>query len=372
MAKRRIYPLNLDTLLKNYEESDQRQIITEYNRIYDLNLDLLIENIETSTDNNLKDFEEHNYLLSAILQPFLTHMIRDYDLLFVDPLYFCKKLKEIDDIPTFDFVLGQKEENVLKTVIFGEVKGQSPKTEFNIAVINEYMNNQMIRDKLINYIRNMDTSILISHDLKFEFVLVCKGLNTPEFIESITEKQIPFILWSVHLDFFENIYRVIIHEKLFDSEEFVLKHDSRYLVDYFRSNRIKYRPILEFTHSLDTNSILVNIRDDYNLRYGTEITDDNLTEIIIELGLGNYYDDSRIIPYLINRLKKKGLELKIIKERSGNLNFKKIDLKEKMVDYLLKRKVQDKNKGKKILQEAIKNLNLPRKGLYRFIDKKNT
>ncbi|KKL09512.1 hypothetical protein LCGC14_2565130, partial [marine sediment metagenome] len=66
------------------------------------------------------------------------------------------------------------------------------------------------------------------------------------------------------------------------------------------------------------------------------------------------------------------LELKIIKERSGNLNFKKIDLKEKMVDYLLKRKVQDKNKGKKILQEAIKNLNLPRKGLYRFIDKKNT
>ncbi len=368
MAKKRIYPLNLDILLRNYEESVHEQIIAEYNRIYDLNIDLIIENIETSTDNNLQDFEQHNYLLSAILQPFLTHKIRDYDLLFVDPLYYCKKLGEIEDIPTFDFILGQKEENLLKTLILGEVKGQSPKTDFNTEIINKYKHNPAIKDKLFNYIRSMDPSLEFLPDLEFEFVLVCKGINSPEFKQSIVEKKVPFILWSVSVDYFENIYRIIIYEKLFDSKEFVLMHNSRYLTEYFRSNRIEHNPVLEFTHSLDTNSILFKIRDDYNLKYGTEITDENLTGIIFELGLGDYYDDSRIIPNLIKRIKNKGIKLKIIKKKSENLYFKKIDMKEKIIDYRLKKKILDTKEENRIFQRAIENLNPQKKGILRFLD----
>ena len=118
MVRKRIYPPNLNELLNDYANSDNNRIIAEYNRLYDKEIDLIVENIESSVDNNLKNFEEHNYLLSSVLQPFLTHKIKDYDLLFVDPLYHCKKLEEIEDIPTFDFLLGQKQDNFIKTLIF--------------------------------------------------------------------------------------------------------------------------------------------------------------------------------------------------------------------------------------------------------------
>lgn len=370
MVRKRIYPPNLNELLNDYANSDNNRIIAEYNRLYDKEIDLIVENIESSVDNNLKNFEEHNYLLSSVLQPFLTHKIKDYDLLFVDPLYHCKKLEEIEDIPTFDFLLGQKQDNFIKTLIFGEVKGQSPKSDFNIDIIDKYKNDPSIKNTLFGYIKSMDASIEISTDLNLEFVLVCKGIDTLEFKESIIKKKIPFVLWSIVTDHFTNTYRVIIDENLIDLKDNNLMHNSRYLPEYFRSNRIEYKPVLEFTYSLDTNSIIFRIRDDYISKYGKEITKKNLTEIIFELGLGDYYDDSRIIQNLIEKIIKKGLVLKTIKSTGEYLFFKKISIKEKIVDYQLKRKIQEKNKGYNILQQSIANLKPQRKGILRFVNKK--
>lgn len=368
---KRIYPPNLNELLINYTNSDHIRIIAEYNRLYDKEIDLIIENIETVADINLKNIEEHNFLLSSVLQPFLTHKIKDYDLLFVDPLYYCKKLGEIEDVPTFDFVLGQKQGNFIETLIFGEVKGQSPVSDFNIDTINKYKNDPSIKNTLFDYIKSMDASLEISNDLNIEFVLVCKGINTPEFKESIIKKNIPFILWSVVIDHFNNNkYRIIIDEKLTDLKDINQMHNSRYLPEYFRSNRIEFKPILEFTYSLDTNSLILKIRDDYISKYGTQISKKNINEIILELGLGDYYDDSRIIENLTERIIKKGLILKIIKDIEENKFFKKINIKEKIVDYQLKKKIQEKNKGYIILQRSIANLKPQRKGILRFVDKK--
>ena len=122
----------------------------------------------------------------------------------------------------------------------------------------------------------MDASIEISTDLNLEFVLVCKGIDTLEFKESIIKKKIPFVLWSIVTDHFTNTYRVIIDENLIDLKDNNLMHNSRYLPEYFRSNRIEYKPVLEFTYSLDTNSIIFRIRDDYISKYGKEITKKNL------------------------------------------------------------------------------------------------
>ena len=368
MFTKRYYPLNLEHLLEIYEKSYHKLILSEYNRIYDQNINLIIENIETITDNEIKNFEEHNYLLSVCLQPFLTNKIQNYDLLFVDPLYFSKKKKEIEEIPTFDFLLGQKEEGILKTLIFGEIKGQSPKSEFNKDILLYYRTNSTLKEKLFNYIRELESSIRISEELIFEFVLVGKGIDSPEFKQSIIEKEVPFILWSVSRELLDNTYRIIIEEDLYQSRQFSLRHDSRYLVDFFRSNRFEYKPILEFTHSLDTISILFRIRDDYFETYGTEIKEENLNELIYEIGLGDYYDDSRIIPNLIERFIKKGMDLKILRKKEDKIFFKKIDIKEKINSYRLRKKIE-KSDGHNFFQNAVKNIKPLRRGILKFLNK---
>jgi len=368
MVQRRYFPLNLENLLNNYEDSVHERILSEYNRIYDENINLIIDNIETDTDNDIKNFEEHNYLLSACLQPFLTNKIPSYDLLFVDPLYFAKNRKEIKEIPTFDFLLGQKEENIIKTLIFGEIKSQSPKTKFNKDYLLEYKTNSKVKEKLFEYIRNLDSSVTIPEDIKFEFVIVCKGINHPEFRQSILKKKVPFILWSISVDLFENTYRIIPVEELLQIKQFDMKHNSRYLVDFFRSNRFEHKPILEFTHSLDTISILFRIRDDYVETYGTEIIEENLNELIFEIGLGAYYDDPRISPNLIERFIKKGMDLKILRRREDQIFFKKIDIKDKINTYRLKKKIEKSN-GYIMLQNAVKNIKPQKKGILKYVEK---
>lgn len=126
--------------------------------------------------------------------------------------------------------------------------------------------------------------------------------------------------------------------------------------------------ILEFTHSLDTISILHKIRDDYIETYGAEIKNEHLSEMIYENGLGAYYDDPDILPNLIERMIKKGFIIKIIRKKEENIFFKKIDIKEKIIHYRLEKKIA-KVDGIKFLHQSLKNSKPRKTGLLKFMNK---
>lgn len=365
MTTKRHLPLDFQTIISKYNKNEHEKIEREYNNLYDLRISKIVEDVETKYQNDYDNFETHNFLLSNSVYPFIKKFVelQDFELLFVDPLFYQKnKYKEVPDIPTFDFVIGQKNNNKIICLIFGEVKGQSPHTAFNSDILKRYENDPKIKDKIFKNINNLNANLEIPEDVIFEYVIVSQGIHIPEFLASIKNKKIPFILWEIHKDVVKNKYRFIINENICDPKIHNQSHSSKSLLKFLTSKFFELNQILEFTHSMDISLIILKIKEDYIPKYGTLISDENLREIIFELGMGYYYDDSRIVEDFIIRIKNKGLEFDVIGKKLTSLYFKQVDFKEKIIEYRIKKRIEKKI-GDQILILAIENVNPIKQGL---------
>ncbi len=377
MAKIRYRPKDFDQVLGGFAKTEENRIRQEYNRLYDER----IKDIQKKADSEVIDVfstaEKHESLRSMALNPFIENIrimdedivedpenvrrkeiFRFFELLFNDSLYFLKSIRELDeDIPTLDFIIGEfSDERRLVTLILGEIKGQKARytTDSLKKIIEEYKKPEMLK-KISNYIKKvLNKEEFEISEVQIEFALVVHTIDVEDYHKSIGDSNLPFKIWEIKEVVAGNQYSIVMDK----GDELRPNPGLRYqkLRNFLRDNEFERNIIFDFTYATNLWVILYKVHQFYVQQFGKEITEDNLKEVIKQIGGGEFFDDERIMKKLMNSIIERGLEMNIIARSDDRLIFNRvIDVKKNILNYDIKNKIQDKD-GKKILEEALKNL----------------
>ena len=113
-----------------YTNADITKIRSEYNKIYDPKIEGIKREVDLEYKKELGNHIKHEELRNLALKPFLERGgIKNFELVWIEPLKFARNQKEIDsNVPIFDFLVCQftEDEHQLKKVILGEIKGRDP------------------------------------------------------------------------------------------------------------------------------------------------------------------------------------------------------------------------------------------------------
>ncbi len=374
----RYYPPNFEDQIKNYQEISKQKIIEEYNRIYDQRKETIKDEICTRYDDDYRNYEAHQYLLNASLIPFVENQIPNHSLLLIDFLYFSKEGLNLEH--TFDFLVAEVQNKTIMTLIFGEIKGGKTTDISNLDELKKYMTDKKIRQQLKSAILQTTSDITIDFDrIRFEFVLVIQAVNKLMTLQSLKDRKLPYILWSLNRDI-RNIeqYNIEIKEDVLPADVstelslqgFNLNHKYHALVNIY-ANLKQHHHFLEFTPLMDFTFVLDCIREEYIQNYGPEIEDTHLLEIIDEVGGGHYYESDEHKNWLVQKIREKGTEFGIIRMDGKKFIFRiKMNFREHILERRFKEKIETQS-GIDILNGAIANtkpLKIP--SLDKFFKKK--
>jgi len=360
IPKNRILPDNWEEELSKYIVQDHKNVIIEYNKIFDQQSKQVWSDVQENFEKNKLGFDSHSQVIERILKPFYDHNVEfACDFLFVDPLYYDNEQGIIQNLCIFDLLFANLIDDTITTIILVEVKGRYPNVQINIEDLERYEKEIKIRklivDKIQKYLVKNNKPIKISKKVRFEYVLAVNGFYRSEAIKKIENKKLPMIIWPVINDFTDNNrYRI----ELIDGKNMPNKsgirtyHSSNDIKNLFKKD-YKYHPIVKFIPSSDIHFIIHYTYNLYIKLYGKEITKENLKEFILTDGLGNNYDDEQIVDVLIDKIIKKSLKIGVIKEESGSFFWKKINIKEKILEDNFNNNLRKKTSD--FLQIAIKN-----------------
>ena len=196
MGPKLYFPQNLHEKLSDYEVSEHNRIKSRYESIYNKNYGKDLEGREARYTRDVNNSRTHCELLSCCLTPFLRKEIKNFELLFIDPLLYLRNNGDIErDIPIWDFILGEIVGNKIARLIFGEVKGQKAGVKDNLALLIQKYQELELLEILSDYIRR-DSKIKIDiKKIKLDFILVVQSLYLDNFITSIKDRNLKFNLW---------------------------------------------------------------------------------------------------------------------------------------------------------------------------------
>ena len=376
--KNQIRPDNWDEELKKYIVQDHDKIIIEYNKIYDQQSKQILLDVRDNFNKNKLGFDSHSQVIERVLKPFYDHNLEfACDFLFVDPLYFDNERGIIQDLCIFDLLFANLINDTITTIVLVEIKGRYPNIQIKIEDLERYENDIVIRklifDKIQKYlVKNYNKPIKISEKVRFEYVLAVNGFYRSQAIKKIENKKLPMIIWSVINDFADNNrYKIeLIDGKNIPNESGIRTYHSSIEIKELFKKEYRYQPIVKFIPSSGIHFIIHYIYDLYIKLYGKEITRKNLKKFILDDGLGYNYDDEQIIDVIIDKIIKKGLKIGVIKKEYSTFFWKKVNIKEKILEDNFNNRL--KEKASDFLQIAIKN-SIPRRkfgDLTKFFKKK--
>ncbi len=355
-------PLNLNEILSDYEISEHKRIKIRYESIYNKNYDKDLEGRAARYKRDIEDLRIHCELLSCCLSPFLRKEIKNFELLFFEPLLYLRNIGKINrEIPIWDFVLGEIEENKIVRLIFGEVKGQKPGDNDNLALmIQKYQESELL-EILADYIRKDSKIIIDVKKIKLEFVLVVQNLYIERYIESIRDRSLNFNIWELRPDWNKTEFQIHIYrkEEILEQESSFNMEDRNYrnMLNNISSKKYSIKGDFIFTYASDLNRILDRFKKFYENKNGLEITDGNLISLINDIGGGKFYDDEKVVKDLLVKLKNRYLELDLIIKKGGKNFFReRVDPKVRVIAERLKMFIENK-KGEIYLNQAIEELN---------------
>jgi len=96
MVQKIYFPLNLNERLSDYEVSEQNRIKSRYESIYNRNYNKDFEGREARYTRDVEDLRTHCELLSCCLSPYLRKEIKNFELLFIEPLLYLRNKGEIE------------------------------------------------------------------------------------------------------------------------------------------------------------------------------------------------------------------------------------------------------------------------------------
>jgi len=361
MVPKLYFSQNLHERLSDYEVSEHNRIKSRYESIYNNNYDNDLEGREARYTRDVNDSRTHCELLSCCLSPFLRKEIKNFELLFIEPLLYLRNNAEIErDIPIWDFILGEIVENEIVRLIFGEVKGQKAGGKDNLAfLIQKYQEFELL-EILSDYIRRDSKIIIDIRKIKFEFILVVQSLYLENFIDSIKDRKLKFNIWELRRDWKKTEFQIHIHrhEEILNQELSSTEEDRNYrkMLNSISSKKYSIKEDFVFTYASDLNLILDRFKKLYENKYGLEITDDNLISLINDIGGGKFYDDEKVVEDLLVKIKNRYLQLDLIIKKKGKSYFReRVDPKERVIAERLKNFIESK-KGELYLNQAIEEL----------------
>ncbi len=359
MAKKIYFPSNIGEILENFNELDHQKIKNQYKTIYEGRIETIKKEVNDDYKNNDLDQKSHNNLLSCALKPFLKEGFCDYHLLFLEPLYYLKINKRIDEkTPLFDFILAEIIDNNIKRLILGEVKGQRARNVGNLSsLINTYQERECL-DYIYNYIEK-DTNLNFNKkNIRIEFVLVVQNFYYADYEQSIIDSGLPVNIWEISVDKIRQKYKINPHkyDKLLKLSIPPIKEDNPYkkMLNHLRSKIFIESKFIRFTCATPINLISKFIYDLYVNKYDYEFIDSNLMEIIRQTGGGDFYDDDLMLAIMIRNIKRGFEEINISKRVGTGLFLKRVyNIEDRIIENLIKKKI-NRRYGMDILNEAIK------------------
>lgn len=361
MVPKLYFPQNLRERLSDFEVSEHNRIKTRYESIHNKNFDNDLEGIEARYTRDVIDSRIHCKLLSCCLSPFLRKEIKNFELLFIEPLLYLRNNGEIErDIPIWDFILGEIVENEIVRLIFGEVKGQKAGAKDNLALLIQKYQELELLEILSDYIRRDSKIIMDINKIEFEFILVVQNLYLEGFIDSIKERKLKFNIWELRRDWIKTEFQIHIHrhEKILKQELSSTEENRNYrkMLNSISSKKYSIKEDFVFTYASDLNRILDRFKKLYENKYGLEMTDDKLISLINDIGGGKFYDDEKVVEDLLVKLKSKYLQLDLVIKKKGKNYFReRIDPKERVIAERLKHFIENK-KGELYFNQAIEEL----------------
>ena len=361
------YPDNLTDILSGYQEKEHNRIRNRYEAIYSNNINSIRESKKDEFKIDQYNHNTHCRVLSSILIPFLKYKIENYDLFFIEPLSFLKANNELPEhTMIWDFVLGEIKEDKLTRIILGEVKGQKARG-FSKSIekqISDYAKNGTL-DKIYDYIIKIISEgkeiEVLKEDIKVVYVLVIQNLYYKNYEASIKGKTIPLNIWEIKTDILQGIYMIEIHrEDILNGNEIEFSEEEmpyRHMLNTLQDKKFNIEDFIQFTFVSDIDMYLDLIYKSYRGLYGLEYSDDNLSKLINQAGGGKFYDDNRILPEMVKRIKERLEFYGVIKIDGTQFKLKqKIDIKEKIIEHRVKKGIKERD-GHEILDQTIQELN---------------
>ena len=134
-------------------------------------------------------------------------------------------------------------------------------------------------------------------------------LRITQFVESIQNSGLPFKIWKIIVNPWDDEYRIEIIDPFLDpassEEENTEGLDVHYknMMRKIQSHNYGINPEFQFTFASDFTFILKSIVSKYLLQFDAEIIDANLKFVIENIGWGKFYDDERILDEMVNKIK---------------------------------------------------------------------
>jgi len=361
-----IYPDNITELLSKYHELEHNKIRERYKNLLKTEIENIRKTVENRFKNNIYDHETHCKALTNILTPFLRQEIENYELLYLEPLMYLKNTNVVDkDTPIWDFILGEIENNQLIRIIIGEVKTQKARSVMNRVeeAVNLYSKKETL-DNLFGYIEKLFGKKKISFKrniVKIEMVLVVQSSYYEDFEKSVIARQLKLNIWEIDPDLLRIKYTVKIHrwDKLLNVSNPYTESDSNFLklLSFLKSKTFRDDEFISFTYSSDLNLVLDLLYKSYINLYRLLYSDSNLISLIEQAGGGNFYDDDRVIPDMVKRIKKLFMHYQTFKTEEGNTLFKqRIDINERIIRERMIKEIK-KNAGEILFNQVIDELN---------------
>lgn len=361
-----IYPDNITELLSKYHELEHNKIRERYEKLLKTEIENIRKTVENRFKNNIYDHETHCKALTNILTPFLRQEIENYELLYLEPLMYLKNTNVVDkDTPIWDFILGEIENNQLIRIIIGEVKTQKARSVMNRVeeAVNLYSKKETL-DNLFGYIEKLFGKKKISFKrniVKIEMVLVVQSSYYEDFEKSVIARQLKLNIWEIDPDLLRIKYTVKIHrwDKLLNVSNPYTESDSNFLklLSFLKSKTFRDDEFISFTYSSDLNLVLDLLYKSYINLYRLLYSDSNLISLIEQAGGGNFYDDDRVIPDMVKRIKKLFMHYQTFKTEEGNTLFKqRIDINERIIRERMIKEIK-KNAGEILFNQVIDELN---------------
>ncbi len=360
------FPENIIEILSEYQETEHQRIKERYKTLYENEIDRIKEFVKERFNNNIYDHYSHCRVLTSILAPFVSQKIENFELLYIEPLLYLRNNKAIpEDTPIWDFLLAEINQSRLIRLILGEVKTQKARTGMDRVeeAVKLYSKTEIL-NKLYDYIEKLfkDKDIKFKrNNVQIENVLVVQSLYYEDYEQSVIERGLRVNIWEIDPDILRSKYTIKIHrwDKLFNEKDIYSEVDQTYLhmLSFLRSRTFKDEEFLSFTYASDLNLVLDLLYKSYVNLYGISYFDSNLINLINQAGGGNFYDDNKVIPNLVAKIKELFLNYKSIKKEGTQEIFKqRIDIKNRILNNRLKGEIE-RGVGIELIQQAINDLN---------------
>ena len=361
-----IYPDNITELLSKFHELEHDRIRERYKKLLKTEIENIRKTVENRFKNNIYDHDTHCKALTNILTPFLRQEIENYELLYLEPLMYLKNTNVIaKDTPIWDFILIEIDNNQLIRVIIGEVKTQKARSVMNRVeeAVNLYSKKETL-DNLFEYIEKLFGKKKINfkrNNVKIEMVLVVQSSYYEDFEKSVIARKLKLNIWEIDSDLLRIKYTVKIHrwDKLLNVSNPYTDSDSNFLklLSFLKSKTFRDDDFISFTYSSDLNLVLDFLYKSYINLYSFLYSDSNLINLIEQAGGGNFYDDDRVIPDIVKRIKELFMAYQAFKTEESNTLFKqRIDVNERIIRERMIKEIK-KTAGKILFNQVIDEVN---------------